>query len=198
MKTWQKIALVIIAVVGVALCIKSCVDKKQPDLTMAYIGNGFVNLEKYEESVGELYDYCTDVNNDGEVVIDIMEISYNKELSQADKSNSSQKMTNAVGNGAARLYLIEEEYVKKNLDVGVFADLSDIAGDYDSVITNSSGEVVAIGVFGNEKVARLGIEPEKNLYLAVRKITEMDNVWRENVQEESAAAMNVAGYILED
>ncbi len=198
MKTWHKIALAIIAIVGVMLCVKSCVDKKQPDLTMAYIGNGFVNLEKYEESVGELYDYCTDVNNDGETVVDIMEISYNKELSQADKSNSSQKMANAVGNGAARLYFIEEEYVKKNLDVGVFEDLTDFATDGDTVIKDSDGRVVAIGVFGNEKVAKIGIEPEKNLYLAIREITEMDNVWRDNVQGENAAARNVAKYILED
>ncbi|MBQ7876206.1 MAG: hypothetical protein IJ316_02850 [Clostridia bacterium] len=196
MKTWHKIAIAIIVIVGVVVCVKSCVDRKSPDLTIAYIGKDFVNRESYDKNVTKLYNLCSDITGDGDISIDIMEISYSDELSHSDKSNSNQKMTNAVGNGAARLYFIEEEYVTKNLDVDVFCDLTELYDGKRSVIKNSSGQIVAISVKGSKKVAELGIEPKENLYIAIRKITEMDNFWNNSVQEQNTSATNIAEYIL--
>lgn len=196
MKTWHKIALAIIVIVGVIVCIKSCMDRKSPDLTIAYIGEDFISREAYDENVTKLSHLCSDITGDGSISIDIMEISYNDELSHSDKSNSNQKMTNAIGNGAARLYFIEEEYVTKNLDVDVFYDLTKLYDGKRSVIKNSSGQIVAIGVKGSKKVAELGIEPKEDLYIAVRKITEMDNFWNNSVQEQTNSAIRIAEYIL--
>ncbi len=198
MKTWHKIAIAIIVIVGVIVCVKSCMDRKSPDLTIAYIGEDFVNRESYDENVTKLYPFCSDITGDGGISIDIMEISYNDELSHSDKSNSNQKMTNAVGNGAARLYFIEEEYVTKNLDVDVFYDMTNLYDGKRNVITNSSGQIVAISVKGSKKVAELGIEPKENLYIAIRKITEMDDFWVDSVKEQNASAINIAKYILDN
>lgn len=198
MKTWHKIAIAVIVVVGIAVCVKSCVDKKEPDLTMAYIGKQFVNRDVYEENVKDLYGACKDITGDGEISIDIMEISYNDELSHADKSNANQKMTNAIGNGAARVYFIEKEYVEKNLEVGVFEDLTDFDVSGGKAVRDSSGKVVAIGVEGNKKVRALGIEPTDELYVAIRKITEMDEFWVKDVKTQNESARNVVKYILED
>ncbi len=196
MKTWHKIAIAIIVIVGIVICIKSCVDRKQPDLTIAYIGEDFVNRESYDKNISKLYELCSDITGDGSISIDIMEISYNDELSHSDKSNSNQKMTNAVGNGAARLYFIEEEYVTKNLEVDVFYDMTELYDGKRSVIKNPSGQIVAISVKGSKKVAELGIEPKENLYISIRKITEMDTFWINNVEEQNASAINIAKHIL--
>lgn len=198
MKTWHKWALSIIVIVGVAVCIKSCADRKKPDLTIAYIGNDFVNRDMFEKNVGKISPLCADITSDGEISIDVTEISYSDTLSHADRSNSNQKMTNAIGNGSARLYFIEEEYVKKNMDIGVFADLSELCKDECKTIENSNGEVVAISVFGKGKVSELGMKPTKTMYVAVRKITEMDSFWVDNAPEQNKSAMKVAEYVLAD
>lgn len=197
MKTWHKVALAIIVIVGTVICIKSCIDKKAPDLTIAYIGDDFVNREIYDKNVAKLYPMCKDITGDGEINIDIMEISFSDQLNSSDKANSKQKLMNALGNGAARLYFIEEKYVnKKNLDVGVFDDLTEVYDGKKNVIKNSAGEIVAISIKGSKKVAALGIEPKEGLYIAVRKISDMDEFWVNNPEAQNKAAMEIVKYII--
>lgn len=194
MKTWHKIALVIIVIVGILISIKSCVDKKTSDITLAYIGESFVDRELFDKSVTDLSSVCTDVNSDGEVIIDIMEISFNDSLSEADKQNSESKLTNAIGAGVARVYFIEEKYLINNASSGFFADLSQLGEGF----KNASGETVAISIKGNEKVASLGIDTSKNIYLAVRIVSEIDAVMDKNIEKKHSMAMDIAEYILKD
>lgn len=194
MKKWHKIALIIIVVVGVLVSIKSCVDKKDADITLAYIGDGFVNRELYEENVKLLQDICTDINSDGEVNIGLMEISFNEALSQADKQNSDSRLANAVGAGAARVYFIEEKYVISNASSGVFEDLSQLGDGF----KNAAGEVVAINIQGNERAKMLGIDTEDEIYLALRLVSEMDTVTDKHIGKRHAMAWDIAEYILKD
>ncbi len=192
MKSWHKIALTIIVVVGILISIKSCVDKKDADIILAYIGDGFIDREMFEENVSFIENICNDINSDGEVNIDMMEISFNDSLSQADKQNSNSKMANAVGAGVARVYFIEEKYVVNNASSGVFADLSALGDGF----KNSSGEVVAISIRGNEIVKMLGIDTEEDIYLAVRIVSEMDALYDKNIEAKHILAMDIAEYIL--
>lgn len=194
MKTWHKWAFIIIVVVGILISVKSCVDKKTADITLAYIGESFVDRELFDKSVTDLSSVCTDVNSDGEVIIDIMEISFNDSLSEADKQNSESKLTNAIGAGVARVYFIEEKYLINNASSGVFANLSQLGEGF----KNASGETVAISIKGNEKVASLGIDTSKNIYLAVRIVSEIDAVMDKNIEKKHSMAMDIAEYILKD
>lgn len=191
MKKWHKIALIVIVVVGVLVSVKSCIDKETPDVTVAYIGSNFVDYNAFYENNGDMENVCLDVNNDGEVVVELMEISFNNSLSQSDRENASKKLTNALGAGAARVYFIEEGYVINNASAGVFADLSAL-GDG---LKNSLGEVVAINIQGNEKLEKMGIDTS-NLYLAVRIVSEMDTVTDKNINAKHESAINIAKYIL--
>ena len=73
MKTWHKAALIIIVIVGVLISVKSCVDRKNPDITMAYIGDGFLDREAFEENKDiVLNSVASDINGDGEFNADMM------------------------------------------------------------------------------------------------------------------------------
>lgn len=175
------------------MSIKSCVDREEPDLTIAYVGYDFVNMTLFEENRGEVEEIIGDVDGDGKAVCEMVEISFNENLTSADLSNSKQKLTNAVGQGSARVYIMEKSFVENNKDNEVFADLSYLSGDG---ITNSEGETVGIDVSGSEMLAMLGIENTEGLYLAVRKVSEMDSVWDKDIDETDAAARRAAEYIL--
>lgn len=194
MKTWHKWVLAIIVIVGIIVCIKSCMDRKTPDLTIAYIGEGFVDREAFDENKGLITPLCEDIDSDGEINIDVMEISFNEELTHADKSNAQSKMTNAIGAGAARLYFIEESYMMQNASTGFFADISSLGGGY----KNTDGQVVAISVKGNKKLDRMGIDTESDIYLAIRVVSEVDTITDKKIAEKDKSAWNVAEYILND
>lgn len=193
MKTRYKVILALIVAVGIIVSIKSCVDREEPDLTIAYVGYDFVNMTLFEENRGEVEEIIGDVDGDGKAVCEMVEISFNENLTSADLSNSKQKLTNAVGQGSARVYIMEKSFVENNKDNEVFADLSYLSGDG---ITNSEGETVGIDVSGSEMLAMLGIENTEGLYLAVRKVSEMDSVWDKDIDETDAAARRAAEYIL--
>ena len=194
MKTWHKIAIITVIIVGILISVKSCVDKRDADITLAYIGSEFIDCELFNENVKALHSVCSDINADGELVVDIMEISFNDSLSQADKQNSDSKLANAVGAGAARVYLIEEKYLMNNASSGVFADLSHLGDGF----KNASGEVCGISVKGNTKVEKLGIDASGDIYLAVRIVSEIDALTDKNIEKKHALAMDIAEYILKD
>lgn len=194
MKTWYKWALIIIVIVGVLVSIKSCMDKKDADIIMAYIGDGFVDRELFTKNIDTLQAVCSDVNNDGEVYVDMMEISFNESLSQADKQNSEGKLANAIGAGVARVYFMDEKYVVNNASSGVFCDLSHLGDGF----KNAEGETVAISIKGNEKAKLLGIDTEGGIYLSVRLVSEIDTLTDKNIQKKHAQAMEIAKFILND
>lgn len=191
MKKWHKIALIVIVVVGVLVSVKSCIDRKTPDITVAYIGSNFVDYNAFYENNRDMANACLDVNGDGEVVVELMEISFNDSLSQGDRENASKKLANAVGAGYARVYFIEKSYVINNASAGVFEDLSSLGDGF----KNSDGTVIAIDIDGNKKLEEMGINTD-GLYLAVRVVSEMDAVTDKGIHEKHESALNIAKYIL--
>ncbi len=194
MKTWQKIALVVIVVLGVAVCVKSCVDKTEADLKIAYIGYDFIISDTFDENAEEISSLVGDINGDGEAIADIIEISFNDSLSASDLENSRQKKTSALGSGTSRLYLIDKEFVDQEAqsDYEIFADISSLGEG----ITNSKGQTIAISLENNEKVKLLGVRDTTNLYLAIRVVSEMDGILYKNIEEQNAAAERIAAWIL--
>lgn len=192
MKKYYKQILAVIIIIGVIVCIKSCADRKEPDITVAYIGYDFADRDLFEKNIASVTQGCEDITGDGSFTVDLMEISFNKALNEADKSNAQSKLTRAIGLGSARLYFIDKEYVEKNKDAGVFADISDLGEG----ILNNLGETVAISLTGNEKLSAIGIENGENMYLAIRIVSEMDTVSDKKINEKNSAAWNIAKNIL--
>lgn len=190
-----KIAIAAVIVIGITVCVKSCADRREADLRMAYIGYGFVNMEKFEGAEG-LFEAVGDVNGDGAAICEMVEISFNETLSSADFANSQQKLMNAVGNGNSRVYIINKKFLDANLENDVFADISFFARPSDKEVTDAEDKTIAISLEGNEKIKELGIDQNEELYIAVRKVSEMDGVMYKNIEELDAAAQRAVQYIL--
>jgi len=186
-----KIFIAIVVIFGVIVCVRSCVTRVSPDLTVAYIGYDFVNKEAFNASE-EAKSAVGDLNGDGQVKIEIMEISFSETLGSGDFQNSKSKMAAAVGGGTARLYFMDKAFIDKNIDSGVFGDITSL-GDG---LKDSSGAVVAIDISGNENVKSLGIENTEDMYLCVRVVSELDEAYNKNVASEDAAARRLAEWIL--
>lgn len=192
MKKYYKQILAVIIIIGIIVCIKSCVDRKEPDITVAYIGYDFADRDLFEKNIASVTQGCPDITGDGSFTVDLMEVSFNKALNEADKSNAQSKLTRAIGLGSARLYFIDKEYVEKNKDAGVFANISELGEG----ILNNQGETVAISLAGNEKLSAIGIENGDNMYLAIRIVSEMDTVTDKKINEKNSAVWNMAKNIL--
>jgi hypothetical protein len=192
MKKRYKIILALIVTVGIIVSVRSCVVRKEADLTIAYIGHDFVNRSLFEENRGEINAIVGDVDSNGTQICDITEISFNENLSTADLSNAKQKMAYALGQGNARVYIMEKSFFDSNKDSGVYADLSYLSEDG---LKNSDGEIIGIDVSGNEKLEKLGIKTD-GTYIALRAVTEMDGVWNKNVEKTDEAARRLVEYIL--
>ena len=188
-----KIILLIIVIVGVVVCVKSCIGKREADLKLAYVGYGFVDTMKFDAFKDELGEIVGDINGDGKALCEMTEISFNENLTSADFANSQQKLMSAVGNGAARLYIMNYDFVEANKDNDVFKDLSNLSGEG---IRNSAGEIVAISLKNSKSVLQMGLSGEEELYIAVRKISEMDSVMYKNIEKVDKAADIAAEYIL--
>ncbi len=195
MKKRYKIILAIIVIVGVLIAVKSCMDKVEPDLVMAYIGYDFTDKTMFEENGAELSEAVGDVNGDGQLKVEILEISFSETLSEGDFSNSQRKMASAVGGGTARLYFIDKVFFDKNRNSGVFADMSEFSTDG---VKNSDGQVIAFDISENERVKEIGIKNTENLYLALRVVSEMDHVYDSGIGKKDEAARRAARWILED
>jgi hypothetical protein len=192
MKKRYKIILALIVTVGIIVSVRSCVVREEADLTIAYIGHDFVNRSLFEENRDEINAIVGDVDSNGTQICDITEISFNENLSTADLSNAKQKMAYALGQGNARVYIMEKSFFDSNKDSGVYADLSYLSEDG---LKNSDGEIIGIDVSGNEKLEKLGIKTD-GTYIALRAVTEMDGVWNKNVEKTDEAARRLVEYIL--
>ncbi len=193
MRVKYKVILTLIVVIGVIISVMSCVNKEEADVTVAYIGYDFVNSEAFEKNSKAMEEVIKDITGDSVKHIDLMEISFNDELSAADKSNSTQKLANAIGAGNARVYFIHEDFVLKNMENGVFCDISSLGEGIEQ-----DGKVIAISLKGNKKLEGMGIKTDEKMYIAVRSITEIDEKADKNIKEKHESAMNIAKFILSE
>ncbi len=195
MKKRYKIILAIIVIAGVLVAVKSCMNKVEPDLVMAYIGYDFTDKTMLEENGAELSEAVGDVNGDGQLKLEILEISFSENLSEGDFSNSQRKMASAVGGGTARLYFIDKNFLDKSKDSEVFADMSEFGTDG---VKNSTGQVIAFDISDNERVREIGIKNTENLYLALRVVSEMDHIYDSDIDKKDEAARRAVRWILEN
>ena len=132
------------------------------------------------------------VRTGADIKLECVKCNRNKHEVLAHAKNDDETMTNAVGYGAARVYILEEQFVISNASSGVFANLAEFGDGF----KNADGETVAISVKGNERIKKLGIDPDEDVYLAVRIVSEIDMVTDKDIDKKNACAMKVAEYIL--
>ena len=191
------IILVIITVIGIIVAVRSCTEKVDADLTIAYIGDELFNSDVFYPAAPEIEAEIDDINGDGKRKIELVTITFNKNITFSQEQSNMAKMTMSMGQGQSRLYFMDKEYCERYADSEILMDISDIAGGRE-VLTNEQGKVYAISMNGNNNLRRLGLIDTSEVYAAVRAITEMDYINFKNPgpEEMNEAAMDVLMYIL--
>ncbi len=171
------VILAVAALIGVIVAVRSCTDRVEPDLVISYIGENYFDSEAFYDNVSTLEAVIDDINGDGKKYIEISVIPFTSNVSAAQQQSNLAKNTLSVGQGQSRVYIIDKAYcqnIYENQDV--LADLSDFVREGDDVLTNENGVVCAISVEGNRLLEKLGLSDTEDVYIALRKITEMDYV----------------------
>ncbi len=192
------VILIILTLIGVLVAVRSCTDKVEADLTIAYIGEGFFNSDVFYPASDEIEKAIDDINGDGERNIELVTITFNNNITASQEQSNMAKMTFAMGQGQSRLYLFDKNYCNYYADNEILADLSAFAGD-NEVLVNGEGKVYGISVTDNPVLKRLGLDGGE-VYASIRAITEMDYVNYKNPgpEEMNKAAEDVLLYILEN
>ncbi len=171
------IILAVAALLGVIVAVRSCTSRVKPDLIISYIGENYFSSEAFYDNVSVLEEVIDDINGDGKKYIEISVIPFTSNVTAAQQQSNLAKNTMSVGQGKSRVYIIDKAYAQniyKNQDV--LADLSDFVSEGDDVLTDENGVVYAISVEGNKLLEKLGLDDSEDVYIALRKITEMDHV----------------------
>lgn len=193
-KKHYKIIFAVIAAVGVLISVKSCIDRKKADLTIAYIGYDFIDKTVFASNSADLCANVGDIDGDGTARVAVMEISFSERLNDADFTNSQKKMASAVGSGAARVYLIDKAFAEKIKSSMVLAPLTEFA---DEGIKDPDGNIVAVDISDNPRLKEMGVSDTEDMYLALRVVSEMDVATNKRIGEIDAAARRAVKWILE-
>lgn len=191
------VILVILTLLGVIVAVRSCTERVEADLTIAYIGEKLFNSDVYYPAAEEIEAEIDDINGDGKRKIELVTITFNNNLTSAQEQSNMAKMTMTMGQGQSRLYFMDKNYCEYYADDEILADLSAFAEGND-VLINDQGKVYGVSVADNAVLKRLGMDDSEGVYAAVRAITEMDYVNYKNPgpEEMNKAAEDVLLYLL--
>ncbi len=197
------VILAVVALIGIIVAVRSCARRVEPDLTISYIGENYFNSDAFYENVSTLKDAVGDINGDGKKEIELAVISFTTNLTASQEQSNNIKLQMSMGQGQSRLYLMDKQYcqhyIDENDEIPVLADLTDYAPEGVKTLADSEGRVRGIDVSGSRVLAKLGLSDSKDVYIAMRTITEMDYVNFKNPtpEEMNKAAEDVLMYILE-
>lgn len=188
--------IILLILVLVVAGFKSCKDKQEIDLHMAYMSTNPISqqstdaLEKSLESAGLL----RDIDGDGDAVFYMDTVVHNFSADSDMDQYSAQKVQTVLYAGSHTLTLAHR-YALEDYD-GSFEDISDYVRNGDNIFESpEEGYVSGIGVEGNEFLESLGINTE-NLYVAMRRRTNAE-VEKNAYAKEFANGYEIMKYILE-
>lgn len=181
-KKWF-ILLFFAVLLGVIVAAKSCASRVEADLVISYIGEGYFDSEAFYANVSPLEDALDDITGDGAKKAEAVSISFSSNLTAAQEQANLTKMSMSMGHGDSRVYFIEKNYCMRYAEQDILADLSEFDFGEAKTLSNSKGEIYAVSIRDNPFVKELGIDDTENLYIALRKVSEMDTVEFENIAD---------------
>ena len=175
---------------------KSCKDKQEIDLHMAYMSTNPISqqsIDAVEKSLKEA-ELLRDLDGDGAAIFYMDTIVHNFSADSDMDQYSAQKVQTVLYAGTHTVTLAHR-YALEDYD-GSFEDISDYAKDGDKIFESpEEGFVSGISVEGNEYLESLGINTE-DLYVAMRRRTNAE-VEKNAYAKEFANGYEVMEHILE-
>ncbi|MDO4563543.1 MAG: hypothetical protein Q4C12_06875 [Clostridia bacterium] len=189
---WHTIASVAI-IITLFLGIKSCVDKVEPDVSIAYIASGYVNTEMFDDGKRALEKLVGDINGDGKEDVFLNAIMFSDEVNPQMTAALTTKAMFAIAAGESRVYILDLEHCETYADSGAFEPLEKLG--YTDGLRNEKGELYAVRLEHNERLNKLGFNDKIELYAALRVIAETD-AGNKNIENITQGARKIFEYIM--
>lgn len=196
-KKWF-IFLAIAVILGIIVAAKSCASRVEADVVVSYIGEGYFSSEDFYANAKKLEDAIDDINGDGIKKAEAVSISFSSNLTAAQEQANLTKMSMSMGHGDSRVYIMDKNYCMRYADEEILADLSEFDFGDAKTLVNSKGEVYGVCIKDNSLVKELGVDDTENLYIALRAVTEMDEINFKNIDAIDENARKIIELIIKN
>lgn len=180
----------VFALIVLAVSVKSCVERVEPDLTVTYIGSGYIDDAVFTQNSAQISAINGDVNGDGQESVICVPISFADSADMQVQSANMMKAELSVSMGESRIFLMEREYCERYAQYEIFEPIGDLAPEKEG-LRDQNGQVIALPV----DVSDLGYMGKEPVYLLLRSVTENDQRTLKNIDAMDAAARKVAAYL---
>lgn len=128
---WQTILFTII-IIGVIAALTQMSGNTEPDVAVMYVGPSYLTVKNKEDMAVAAQSYMTDYNGDGEKSFHLLDISVvalsdgvNVYTYQAN-AEAQRRFTTEVTAGDSLIYILEESFYRKLIELNAIAKLSDV------------------------------------------------------------------------
>lgn len=185
----------IFALAVLAIGLKSCSDKTEPDLKVVYFSDSYISADNADIMEKDLREkkLIKDTDGDGHELFYMDIILHDFDIDgTADEATISKIQTMMYAGDHTIVFA--HRYALEDYP-GFFEDISDKAAENAETFTDAeTGYITGISLRGNTLLEKYGMDTE-NLYLAMRRRTEKE-IENGETDASFAAAYDVADYVL--
>lgn len=177
--------------VFVVIALVQHLSNKEPDIHIMHIGPMYISPAASEQIEDSLKPFSKDGNGDGEVNINILDITVDKFKSEGsdvvyylDKNSEGYKRFRAeISAGDSIIYFLDEHYFNECVELGILTPFEDIIDDVDMPENVISGCGVKISELDAYQLPGFDSIPE-GAVLCIRRSPEKDELSYGRTQEE--------------
>lgn len=184
---WHIFFLILITIC-VGFVFSNLTYERDPDLSLAYVGKNYINVQTFKDSKESIELLLHDVNGDGEKVASMA--AYAVDL-ESDLHDVFEKL---IEKNSYHIFIAEKESFTGYDDKSIFTTVTDYAilkEEFFEVLKDDSGRAYAVSLEDNDFIKTLGIVDETNLYIAAVNPKE-----GKKLTDRYKNGRNIAGYIL--
>lgn len=147
------------------------VDRKDPDFAFMYVGEQ--TLVNEEETRKFFEKYVTDVNGDGTVYPNVLNIALgNGEDAQYASALIQKADLTIAADETPVIMLIDEDYIERYIEMDAFAPIDDVLQKYgveeDKIRYSDDNKAICVDVTGTEFAKKVGYAWDKTAYLGIQ------------------------------
>lgn len=161
----------IIVLILIGYTVNEMVSRKDPDFAFMYLGSQTLDTEEKTEKFFEKY--VTDVNGDGTVYPNVLNLALGdgKDAQYTSAMMQKAELTLAADD-TPMIMLIDEDNIKRYVEMEAFAPIDKLVKKYgiseDKILYNGNKKAICIDVTGTEFAEKIGYIGSKKVYLGLQ------------------------------
>ena len=161
----------IIVLILIGYTVNEMVSRKDPDFAFMYLGSQTLDTEEKTEKFFEKY--VTDVNGDGTVYPNVLNLALGdgKDAQYTSAMLQKAELTLAADD-TPMIMLIDEDNIKRYVEMEAFAPIDKLVKKHgiseDKILYNGNKKAVCIDVTGTEFAEKIGYIGSKKVYLGLQ------------------------------